>query len=177
MKNGKDRSKVAELCRRKKPDLTIESGMSLAQKIVDVVTGGRSSYRLEYSDYYHDESKGPASWHSVDIRQLGVADLLLRFDRGEITTISMVGDLFSAFYNRDFSGSGKHWCHDGQRVCPVAVPDGVEMGPDTEAFECSESSTWDWKDIYAVAESRGICLVDKANKLIRMKDYKFYCSG
>jgi hypothetical protein len=103
-------------------------------------------------------------------------------------------NLIDMLFRRDFSGDGKHWSFDGHYATRIPNPNNVaHMNTTTsptlnggeaiyqpeieEIFEVSESYCWDWKDIYAVAESKGTVIINHEKKTIFVKEYSFYCSG
>ncbi len=82
-------------------------------------------------------------------------------------------ELIDMLFRRDFSGDGKHWSFDGHHATAVA-----SKNPEIEeTYEVSESYCWDWKDIYSIAESKGVVTFNHEKKTIFLKDYGFYCSG
>lgn len=134
----------------------------------------RTAYRLEYSDYYADKTgiDFKPDWRRLDICELKLDDAFLAFEAGSSSSSALASAILTALFERDFSGDGKHWDHNGQRINQVDSADAL-----VEAFDASESSTWDHKDIYAVAKSSGQVQINKTEKWVRVQDYKFYCSG
>jgi hypothetical protein len=128
-----------------------------------------SAFVLEYKSLYDKELK---PWHAIDIADLELTDAFNKFDQGTTSAIDLCRTVLEALFNRDFSGGGSHWSHDGQSVQSKPSAD-----PNEEIFYAEESSTWDWKDIYAVAKSRGTFHISRAGKYVKIVDYSFYTSG
>eukprot|EP01031_Cornospumella_fuschlensis_P026638 gene26638-32189_t len=115
-------------------------------------------------------SKYTGQWEPLD---LGVSAELQAFAEGGIDSRNIVSVILSKLYNLDFSGTGKHWCHDGQSINLRSA----ESNETVQVYDVSESSTWDWKDIYSVAETTGVIEVSKETLTITVREYRFYCSG
>eukprot|EP01031_Cornospumella_fuschlensis_P026537 gene26537-32071_t len=115
-------------------------------------------------------SKYTGQWETLD---LGLSAELQAFAQGSKDSEGIVSDILSKLYNLDFSGTGKHWCHDGQSINLRSE----ESNETVQVYDVSESSTWDWKDIYSVAKTTGVIEVNKETSTITVREYRFYCSG
>lgn len=126
-------------------------------------------FKILYTDKYGGESK---PWLELSIKELGLTDTIEHFMSGEIDARTLASTILHALYRRDFDGSGKHWCEDGQSI-DARSTDNVNE----ECFYIEESATWDWKDIYSVAKSQGTFRVNRAENTVYIENYGFYCSG
>lgn len=115
-------------------------------------------------------SQYTGQWEALDLE---ISEVLKAFGEGRVDARNVVSAILTKLFNSDFSGSGKHWSHDGQSIS-LRIE---ESNDDVQVYDMEESSTWDWKDIYAVAQTTGVIEINKATSTITIKTYRFYCSG
>lgn len=111
-------------------------------------------------------------WEPVNIAKLKLTTAFNEFYQKKIGSRNLVYAIIAAYFYRDHNGSGKHWSSDGSTVNMLPSDN-----PNIEIFDCDASSTWDWKDIYAVAKSSAKIIIDHDQKVIKVSGYKFYCAG
>lgn len=115
-------------------------------------------------------SEYTGEWQELD---LGISAEVQAFAAGTLGAREVVSAILTKMFYSDFSDSGKHWSHDGQSIA-LRVK---ESNDDIQVFEMEESSTWDWKDIYAVAKATGVVEFNKTTFTITVRGYNYYCSG
>jgi hypothetical protein len=135
----------------------------------------KMKYQVTYTNrYYPEQGENPVNDISSSV-EVAIDQLAANRDNGicDINASRQLAlDLIDMLFRRDFSGDGSHWSFDGHSADPMTSDD-----PQVEIFEASESYEWDWKDIFSVAKSKGIIIINHSTKSILVKDYSFYCSG
>ena len=126
------------------------------------------SYDVIESNGYDKEER----WKPVDVANLKLTTAFNEFYQKKISSCDLVYAIIDAYFDRDHYGSGKHWSSDGSTVNMLPSDN-----PNIELFDCYASSTWDWKDIYAVAKSSAKIIFDHDQKVIKVSGYKYNCSG
>ena len=126
------------------------------------------SYNVIESSAYDKEER----WKPVNIGKLKLTTAFNEFYQKKIGSRDLVYAIIDAYFDRDHDGSGKHWSSDGSTVSMLPSDN-----PNIELFDCYASSTWDWKDIYAVAKSSAKIIFDHDQKVIKVSGYKYNCSG
>lgn len=123
---------------------------------------------VQWSDHYNlDDGLKP-----LDTATLLLDCVLHQFETNELDESNVAQCIIHSLFERDFMGTGKHWCSDGICCKKIDNDDNSE-----KTFQCSESSTWDWKDIYSVATSKATIVFSNDRLNIRVEDYSFYCAG
>lgn len=135
---------------------------------------------VQWSDHYNPDR----GLMVLDTSALGLDNTLHQYERNEMDSAEVARAIIRALFARDFLGNGSHWSGDGvdcSEVVSGGTADDINSDNDEKkterTFQCSESSTWDWKDIYAVAKSKAKITLSEDRKEIRVEDYSFYCSG
>jgi hypothetical protein len=170
------------------PDVQQQVLLSNAKKAPSAATTTTNTkttkFRLLCSSKYHPNSGfselSPSSLHLVSD--------LYRFENGDLEQRQLATCIIDALWNRDFS-NGKHWDIDSASVSAVAAAAGpntnasiegeqeYEEDDDGGCWKVSKSATWDWKDIYAVAESKGLIRFRMDAREIRIANYSYYVAG
>ena len=96
--------------------------------------------------------------------------------------------VIEALFQRDFR-PGKRWDIDGATVTALPVPE-TETNSVFALFEVEKSATWDWKDIYSVAQAKGrirfssttaaataVPASPASSLTIIVEDYSYYVAG
>ena len=141
-------------------------------------------FRLLWGDKYNPEG----GLKPFTISDPAVAELILQFgeeegitDCAEITPYMIAHALIEYLFNRDFNDSGSHWSRDCAKCTPVAATGilNISIEPNNvfHAFQCEASATWDWKDIYSVASSKGTININRTSKIIKVENYSYYVAG
>lgn len=110
--------------------------------------------------------------NEIKPNDLKLSEKLILLDKGEYDVKTIAYDIIEALFNRDFIGSGKHWCDDGTSCQEIKSED-----PNIHMYDISHSSIWDWKDIYACSMSSAKIIINLSEKTIHIENYKFYTSG
>jgi hypothetical protein len=103
-------------------------------------------------------------------------------------------DFYGCNNNHSMKHTGKHWDVDCATVhCLSILPvsaehgdgytdekDASSSGPRTTTlalFAAEQSATWDWKDIYSVAQAKGKIRFTTPGTTIHVEDYNYYVAG
>jgi hypothetical protein len=115
----------------------------------------------------------PSDYRTFTVESLKLTKEVAEFEEGTKSFSQLADALIDALLLSDFNpNEGKHWSYDGTKVKPVTTTD-----ENCRSFYCESSYTWDHKDIYAVAKAKGTITINKAEKLILIKGYNYYCAG
>jgi hypothetical protein len=89
----------------------------------------------------------------------------------ESSASGVANTIITFLFDRDFSKSGNHWDDNGSSVSVVSANNETFQ----YVFDASASSTWDHRDIYAVAESSAKIHISLTE--IFIENYGYYVSG
>lgn len=151
---------------------TPQEPLSLSASVPEPEPEIECTFKVTYTDKWHPQSgihdvTGLPNKLKQKLNQWNDENVPSSYDLSEVAC-----DVLTLLYDRDFSGSGKHWSYDGVRAS--AEPSDND---DIHKFECEISHTWDWKDIYSVASGKATIFINVKARTIFVDKYYFYCAG
>ena len=156
----------------KSSDTSTEEGACSAPSAASAAAASTTKCRLLCSSQYHPD----AGFHELSISSLHLVSDLYRFENGELNQRELATCITDALWNRDFR-NGAHWDIDSASVSERPIRIEGENDDDEHMWEVSKSATWDWKDIYSVAESKGTIRYRMDAGEIRIENYSYYVAG
>ena len=122
--------------------------------------------KLLCSDKYNPER----GYTELSPISLSLGQDLCSYMTKEIGPQQMAQKIIQALFQRDFGvKKDTRWDVDPAHAVP--------KDDDNIVFEAEQQATWDWKDIYSVASSKGkIRFLDNDN-IIRIEGYSYYVAG
>ena len=106
----------------------------------------------------------------------GLTDQLNKFHSGEINSSAIAYSIIEALFTRDFSFDPKWDVNSATCKLLDEERDYVEGQEFPVSYQCEQSATWDYKDIYAVASSKAKIVVFSRD-LIHIVLYSYYVAG
>ncbi len=97
---------------------------------------------------------------------------LSMFCTGDISARQCCSIIIEHFFAENFTGTSSKWDTDSSEC--TLIKGSLDSFPST--FACEQKSTWDHKDIYAVAKASAIINILSRSE-IKIEDYYYYVSG
>lgn len=145
---------------------------SLAKKVLPQTVTKKAydgPWKLTYTCRYDKAS--PKGVRGLSPQSLQLSSAFYSFEHGTTTEYTLAQEIIEALFDRDHM-KGRHWDYDPSWVTPESSDD-----ENVVKFKAEKQATWDWKDIYSVASSKGTICFFKERREIRVEEYSYYAAG
>ena len=145
---------------------------SLAKKVLPQTVTKKAydgPWKLTYTCRYDKAS--PKGVRGLSPQSLQLSSAFYSFEHGTTTEYTLAQEIIEALFDRDHM-KGRHWDYDPSWVTPESSDD-----ENVVKFKAEKQATWDWKDIYSVASSKGMICFFKERREIRVEEYSYYAAG
>ena len=145
---------------------------SLAKKVLPQTMTKKTydgPWKLTYTCRYDKAS--PKGVRGLSPQSLQLSSAFYSFEHGTTTEYTLAQEIIEALFGRDHM-KGRHWDYDPSWVTPESSDD-----ENVVKFKAEKQATWDWKDIYSVASSKGTICFFKERREIRVEEYSYYAAG